>query len=98
MARNPKGYKFYLRKWLNKPGHHSTAFVFAAIEDSDNTYSDVAFKIADCDRQISLDFYAGNKRELTNALAKIDLLVDSLQQFREALIAHQADVAKANGE
>ena len=41
--------------------------------------------IADCKRVVQLEFFLGTKRHRRISLAKIDLLIDVLTQFRAAL-------------
>ena len=41
--------------------------------------------IADCKRVVQLEFFLGSKRDRRISLAKIDLLIDVLTQFRRAL-------------
>ena len=66
-----------IRKWLNRTGHHSSAFVFVNIggEDGDGT-----LRIADCSRQVDLavDWY--NKGQWSNTLHKLDVLTTALEQ------------------
>jgi len=75
--------RFSTRKFLNGRMHHSTACVYAKVDDYD-----VVFKISDCDKMIRLDFDAGtNSYTQRNALRKIDVLIDTLTRFRVALAA-----------
>jgi hypothetical protein len=41
--------------------------------------------IADCRRRIQLEFFIGTKRARRISLAKINLLIDVLTEFRDAL-------------
>jgi hypothetical protein len=41
--------------------------------------------IADCNRLVQLEFFLGSKRHRRISLAKIDLLIKILTQFRTAL-------------
>jgi hypothetical protein len=41
--------------------------------------------LADCRRRIQLEFFLGTKRARQNSLKKINLLIDVLTRFRDAL-------------
>lgn len=93
-------YRVRIRKFLNKPGYHAGAYVLAEVEDSTKykkgkhgwPYVHVDLTLADCSRVVSFDFNLSSSRDRANSLHKIDLLVDSLIQFRDALQA-EADLA-----
>ncbi|MCA1704594.1 MAG: hypothetical protein LC808_15565 [Actinobacteria bacterium] len=93
-------YRVRIRKFLNKPGHHAGAYLLAEVEDSrkhkkgkhDWPYVHVDLTLADCSRVVSFDFDLSSARRRANSLHKIDILVDSLIQFRDALRA-EADLA-----
>lgn len=93
-------YRVRIRKFLNKPGYHAGAYVLAEVEDSRKhkkrkhgwPYVHVDLTLADCSRVVSFDFDLSSARRRANSLHKIDLLVDSLIQFRDALRA-EADLA-----
>lgn len=76
-------YEYYRRRWLNKAGHESTAFVYATLAKG---YLDGDVTISDCTRQITLSFYANNKEAYENGLEKLDRLIKTLVEFREAYI------------
>ena len=76
MAQEEKQYDFYLREFLNDPGHHSIAFLYAYIRTEG--YGDVDLTIGDCNRTISLSFYEDAD------LVKLDRLIAGLRQFRTA--------------
>jgi hypothetical protein len=82
--------RYYTRRFLNKRGHHAGGYILAAVEDTskrkdDFDWVDIEFTIADCGRQISLDFGVGSK-DLANSLYKLDVLIDTLNKFRTALV------------
>lgn len=97
-------YRVRIRKFLNKPGHHAGAYVLAEVEDSTKhkkgkhgwPYVHVDLTLADCSRVVSLDFDLSTSRQRANSLHKIDLLVESLTQFRDALRA-EVDLAAERG-
>jgi hypothetical protein len=92
--------KFHVRKWLNKRGHHSTAAIFAEVRvDRYHNNSEATLAISDCRRRIELDFpwvggfhFHKKASEMSNALYKLDTLIDTLTQFREALLSSWEEV------
>lgn len=82
--------RYYTRRFLNRRGHHAGGYVLASVENTsrrkgDCTWTDIEFTIADCGRQISLSFEVGPKY-LDNSLRKVDILIDTLTNFRQALV------------
>jgi len=74
----------YIRRWLNKKGR-------AFIEVDCGEYGDGGHvAIADCDRRVSLDFSVYEKKDYKTKLAKLDILIESLQQFKLMLTNQQA--------
>lgn len=78
------------RKWIN-PDKTSNAFVNAVVE----RYSSLRYEgtphiggdvcIADCNRVISLDLWASNKRTKNNTIKKLDNLIEVLQEVRDVI-------------
>jgi hypothetical protein len=67
------------------------------VENSQNGsvgYGGNMIVIADCHRAIEFEFCLGNKRFRRESLAKINLLVDTLTHFRDAL-QREADLIEA---
>ncbi len=97
-------YRVRIRKFLNKPGYCAGAYVFAEVEDSTKhkrgkhgwPYVHVDLTLADCSRIVSFDFDLSSACHRVNSLQKIDVLVDALTQFRDALQA-EADLAAERG-
>lgn len=97
-------YRVRIRKFLNKHGFHAGAYVLAEVEDSRKhtkgehrwPYVHVDLTLADCSRVVSFDFDLSSARQRANSLHKINVLVDSLTQFRDALRA-EADLAAERG-
>jgi hypothetical protein len=54
--------------------------------------------IADCRRVIQLEFFLGSKRDRRLSLAKINLLIKVLMQFRRALAREIRLIEKNNAE
>ena len=75
----------YVRKWLNKEGR---AFIEIDAAEYGNG-GDVT--IADCERRIQLDFAVYDNKEFKPKLAKLDLIIESLQAFRDHLRNQQVN-------
>jgi len=82
---------FYERKFLNKKGYHSNAFIFAEIlkntaseKKKKNVWRDTQLKISDCDRIVNLSMDISNLKLAANSIHKLDVLIDTLQQFKRA--------------
>lgn len=84
-----KGFRYYRRSFLNRPGHHATAFIYATVpctkpdDDEDTCYPTLT--IADCSRSISLSIDCESEDAMNNSLYKLDMLITSLTEFREAV-------------
>lgn len=86
------------RTWLNKPGFHSTASVFATVETNRDGF-EAKLSIADCTRKAELDFDywcqsdgKSNKAELDNVAFKSRTLRASVNAFLDqvdALVAQE---------
>ena len=83
---------FSKREFLNLPGHHSMANIVASItkyRDEDvekgQRWIDIHLGIADCNRTITLSIDYDGEEDRKNALHKVDTLIDTLTEFREAL-------------
>ncbi len=82
-----RGYRYYRRSFINKPGFHATAFVYATVsktraDDESGCYTNL--DIADCNRSISLSIDCDGEASIANSLYKLDTLIDTLTEFREA--------------
>ena len=81
-------YSFSKRAFLNPASTHLTSYIQAYVEtgrDGPDKWGDNMVLIADCKRVVELEFFLGTKRHRRISLAKIDLLIDVLTQFRAAL-------------
>jgi hypothetical protein len=95
MSRPSRGRIHFRRRWLNRPGFHSTAHVLSQIElvEGENRKGldlMASFLVADCRRAATLDFdvYANSSAaDRRNALRKARLLRESVNQFCDALEA-----------
>lgn len=89
--------RYYVRKFLNRPGHHGGANVLASVEDTSKSAGDgdpafVEFEISDCFRRVGLDFPLRSSADRRNSLAKARLLAEVTARFLEALEA-EAELA-----
>lgn len=81
---------FRKRVFLNPTSTGNTSHILTEVESSrsgEYKWGTYMLTIADCRRRIQLEFFLGTKRTRRISLAKINLLIDVLTQFREALIA-----------
>jgi hypothetical protein len=81
-------YAFSKRAFLNPASTHLTSYVQASVQtgqDGPDKWGDNILLIADCKRVVQLEFVLGTKRHRRLSLAKIDLLISVLTQFRAAL-------------
>jgi hypothetical protein len=81
-------YAFSKRAFLNPASTHLTSYIQAHIQtdhEGPDKWGDNRVIIADCKRVVELEFFLGSKRDRRISLAKIDLLIKVLMQFRRAL-------------
>jgi hypothetical protein len=81
-------FSYQKRLFLAPPSSRVTSFVFAEVQDSLNgeeIYGENYLVIADCDRRIKFEFFLGTRLARRFSLAKIDLLIAVLSEFRKAL-------------
>lgn len=74
--------RLYVRKFLNRPGHHTVASVLAVVDHGAYT-----FILSDCDRTIKLDFNGYRSAGMNNSIRKAQVLIDVLTQFKAAMEA-----------
>lgn len=63
-----------------------TSYALVHVEDSErgtNPHGSNSVNIADCKRVITLDFYLGNQQARDSSIAKINLLLEILGEFRD---------------
>lgn len=72
--------RVYIRKFLNRPGHHTVASVLAVVDGGSLT-----FILSDCDRTIKLDFNGYRAVGRKNALYKAQSLIDVLTEFKNGM-------------
>ena len=90
---------FSLRKrvFLNPVSTGHTSYILAEVESSrggEYKWGHYMLTIADCRRRIQLDFFLGTKTARRISLKKINLLIDVLTRFRDALIKEQDLIEK----
>ncbi|HKU74443.1 MAG TPA: hypothetical protein VJR02_11025 [Pyrinomonadaceae bacterium] len=91
-------FTFRKRSFLNPISTGHTSYILAEAESSDNgTYrwGNYLVTIADCKRIIRLEFFLGNARSRRRSLAKINLLIDVLTSFRDALVREIAAIERS---
>ena len=87
---NRKRSAFTLRKrsFLNPIATGHTSYILAEVEssqDGEYKWGHYMLTLADCRRRIQLEFFLGTKDARRVALRKINLLIEILTRFREAL-------------
>lgn len=90
-------YRLYVRRFLNRRGHHAGAYVLASVSDTSTDQAKdaeawIEFEIGDCARRVSLDFPLRDRSSRLNSVAKARLLAEVTARFAEALEA-EADLA-----
>ena len=88
---------FHKRKFLNPISTGQTSFIDALVEHSFNgsdSLINCLITIADCRRRIQLEFLLADKQHRRQSLAKINLLIDTLTGFRDALVKESALIEK----
>lgn len=81
---------FRKRTFLDPTSTGHTSYVLAEVESShggEYKWGTNMLTIADCRRRIQLEFFPGTKQARRISLKKINLLIDVLTQFRDALTA-----------
>lgn len=88
MDRKRSAFTLRKRLFLNPISTGQTSYVLAETESSqDGTYKwgHYMLTLADCRRRVQLEFFLGTKDARRIALKKINLLIDVLTRFRDAL-------------
>lgn len=95
----PKGYLYYTRKFLNKPGQHSIAYIFATLNDSG--YSDPVLQIGDCTRSISISLEAYSPESVIsfeNSITKLATMERAIRGLRMAMLKKGKAVGYGKGD
>jgi hypothetical protein len=84
---------FERKEFLNLAGHNGMANIVANIikssygRDNDNYRTiDCKLDFADCSRVVNMEINLDDEYSRENALHKVDVLIDVLTEFREALV------------
>ncbi|HEU4712582.1 MAG TPA: hypothetical protein VFS76_13500 [Pyrinomonadaceae bacterium] len=90
---------FTLRKraFLNPASTGQTSYILVEVESShagEYQWGTNMLTIADCRRRVQLEFFLGTKRQRRLAVAKINLLIEFLTMFRDALVKEIALIDK----
>jgi hypothetical protein len=89
------------RVFLNPITTGKPSFVFAVAESSEGgkkTYGNYVLTIADCKRMIELEFSLASPRVRKQSLAKIDLLAEVVNRFRDAVHAEANLIDERRGK
>jgi hypothetical protein len=81
-------FTFRRRVFLASVSTGFTSYVFAEVESShggEYRYGHYMLSLADCRRRIEIEFSLGTARARRQSLAKLDLLIEVLNGFRDAL-------------
>ena len=93
-------YAFSKRAFLNPASTQQTSYVQAHVQtgpEGPDKWGDNMVSIADCKRVIQLEFFLGSKRDRRISLAKINLLIKVLMQFRRALAREIRSIEATKG-
>ena len=91
-------FSYRKRSFLNPTSTGHTSCILAEVESSHNgeyPWGTNMLTFADCKRIIRLEFFLGRKRERRRSIKKINLLIDVLTRFRDALIKESELINKA---
>ena len=91
-------YTYRKRAFLNPTSTNHTSYILAHVESSkggEYPQGDNLIYLADCHHRIMLEFFIGTERDREVSLKKISLLIDTLTQFRDALISEMDKIEKA---
>jgi hypothetical protein len=90
-------YSFRKREFLNPVSTNHTSYIFAHVESSNGgeyKHGNNLIFLADCYHRIMLEFFLGTKRDRVLSLKKINKLIDTLTQFRDALTTESELIEK----
>jgi hypothetical protein len=91
-------FRYQKRAFLASVSTRTTSYVFAEVEsshDGEYRHGHYMLTLADCKRQVQIEFCLGTARDRQQSLAKIDLLIEILSDFRDALNAEAKLIEKA---
>jgi hypothetical protein len=86
--------KLYKREWLNEDEGSAYFIIEAGVDEhwkwEDAVTLDASLQIKDCNRQIELEFYAGDEEEYRKRINKINLLIGALEELRQFMLDNPA--------
>ena len=91
-------FAFRKRFFLDSISTSHTSHILAEVESSRNgeyQWGHYMLTLADCRRRIQWEFFLGTKRARRNSLRKVNLLINLLISFRDALQKEIALIEKA---
>ena len=100
MDRKRSVFTFRKRSFLNPTSTGYASYILAEVEssrDGEYKWGHYMLTIADCRRHIQLEFFLGTKTARRISLKQINLLIDVLTRFREALIKEHDLIEKGEG-
>lgn len=90
-------FTFRKRSFLSPISTGHTSYILAETESSRNgeyKWGNYLLTIADCRRRILLEFFLGTKNDRRISLRKINLLIEVLTRFRDALLKENELIEK----
>ena len=91
-------YTFRKRTFLNPESTNTTSHILVFVEssrDGKNKWGGNFLILADCSRSVEFEFCLGNAEHRRLSLKKINLLIDTLSDFREALTTESKLIEKS---
>ena len=88
---------FRKRSFLSPTSTGHASYILVEAESSQNgeyKWGTYMLTIADCRRRIQLEFFLGTKRARRTSIAKINLLIEMLTRFRDALLKENELIEK----
>jgi hypothetical protein len=90
-------FSFRKRTFLNPASTDSTSYIHAMVESSlngDHKWGGNLLILADCYKRVEFEFCLGTRKHRRRSLVKINLLIDVLTRFRDALAKESALIEK----
>lgn len=81
-------FSYQKRSFLAPPSSRATSYIYAEVQnshDGEERYGENYLLIADCHKRVRFEFFLGNRLARRFSLAKINLMIKLLTEFREAL-------------
>lgn len=76
------------REWLNPIESYDTGSLQTSVtvDAEDSAYVDADFSLRDCSRSVSITFTFWDEKSFEERVAKIETIIDSLQEMKESMI------------